>query len=180
MEWRSTDHERAREDRAARGLAAWIDTDRSMQWYKAGDARRQGILRRVILKTVWTKARRAKMPNNDPDPTCDCGVEKGDAGHLWWRCGRWAHVRRKHESEALPYDEFSIAFTDLGLKLNSDPKYQYKEFRRSLRFMNLERVLSDSFWEKKKGKKTKGMDPLRRLHLCCAPWEKIKEACSPN
>ena len=79
MEWRSIDHERAREDRAVRGLAAGIDTDRSMQWYKAGDARRQGILRRVILKAVWTKARRAKMPNNDPDPTCDCGVEKGDA-----------------------------------------------------------------------------------------------------
>ena len=64
MVWRNIDHERAREDRAIWVLAAVMDTDRSMQWHRAGDARRQGI-----LNAVWTKARRANMSNNDPDPT---------------------------------------------------------------------------------------------------------------
>ena len=143
MVWRSIDHERAREDRAIWGLAAGIDTDRSMQWYRAGDAKRQGILRKIILNAVWTKARRSRMPNNDPDPTCDCGVEKEDARHLWWRCGRWEHIRRKYECDALPYDEFSIAFRDLGLKLNSDPEVPVQRVQAMMteiftqRFMNL-------------------------------------------
>ena len=118
--WRSIDHKRVREGRPAWGLAAGIDTEQTMQWYRTSQVQMLGVLRKILLNAVCTQARRAKMPVNDPDPTCACGREKEYARHLWWRCERWATVRENYNCIAVPYDTFSVALRDLGVKLKTD------------------------------------------------------------
>ena len=91
-----------------------------MQWYRSSKAQIQGILRKILLNAVWTQARGAKMPGNDPDTICACGREEEDARHLWWRCERWAAIREDYGCTMVPYDTFSVALRDLGLKLHTD------------------------------------------------------------
>ena len=118
--WRSIDHERVRDGRPAWGLAAGIDTDKTMRLYRTSTGQTQGIMRKILLNAVWTQARRAKMPGNDPNPTCLCGKEKEDARHLWWRCERWTGIRSTFQCSELPYDTYSIALRDLGVLLHTD------------------------------------------------------------
>ena len=133
--WRSIDHERVRDGRPAWGLAVGVDTEKSMKLYRGSRAQTQGIMRKIFLNAVWYQARRAKIPGNDPDPTCTCGKEKEDARHLWWRCERWSGIRSNFSCEALPYDTFSTALRDLGLVLNL-PEDQQAPVEQIQRMMN--------------------------------------------
>ena len=128
--WKSIDHERTRQERESWGLAVGIDTSKTMDVYRKSRAQTQGVLRKIFLNAVWTQARRAKMPGNNPDPTCPCGAEKEDLRHLWWRCTRWDDIRRKHGCHDLFYDFFSIALRDLGLKLSTDDDVNEDTLRR--------------------------------------------------
>ena len=113
--WKQIDKERQREGREVWGIGDGIDTDKTMEVYRKSEAKKQGVYRKFLLNAVWTQARRAKMPDNDDDPTCQCGMEDETPRHLWWRCPRWAYIRDKHLLNEYDYDALPVALRDLGI-----------------------------------------------------------------
>ena len=79
--WKQIDKERQREGKPTWGIGNGINTDETMK--TKVDARTQGVYRKCLLKAVWTQSRRARMPDNDDDPTCTGGTEEENLRHLW-------------------------------------------------------------------------------------------------
>ena len=113
--WKQIDKERQREGRAIWGIASGINTEATMKAYKKSDAKTQGVYRKFLLNAVWTQSRRARMPDNEDDPTCFCGAEEENLRHLWWRCSRWSDIREKHGLGDYDYDNLPVATRDLGI-----------------------------------------------------------------
>ena len=76
---------------------------RSMILHHKSDARKQGIIIKIILNAVWTQARKAHMPDNHEGTLCRCDTDNETLTHLWWECPRWDDTRARHDCFPLPY-----------------------------------------------------------------------------
>ena len=86
--WTSVDTERAGEGRERVNISEGIDRAKTLTLYHKIDARKKGILRKIMLNAVWTQARRAHTPDNHEGPLCVCGTDNETLAHLWWRVER--------------------------------------------------------------------------------------------
>lgn len=63
-----------------------IDKDATTGLYNKCDARRQGILQKIMLGGVWTNHRR-HLADSTVSERCSC-EETETLGHLWWAYDR--------------------------------------------------------------------------------------------
>ena len=96
------------------GIANGINTDETMKTYRKVDARTQGVSRKFLLNAVWTQSRRARMPDNDDDPTCTCGTEEENPTASLVAVPAMGGHPRETLSEYV-YDNLPVATRGLGI-----------------------------------------------------------------
>ena len=121
--WRLIDEERARGVGAALGIACGINPKRTMEIYHKSDPRKKGILRKILLGGVWTRARLAHLPDTPCTEVCECGQDRETLQHLWWHCPMWDACRNEYAERiaALNLHDVCAATKELEIYVNLDP-----------------------------------------------------------
>ena len=120
--WRTLDKERARGGGTALGIGGGIHVKNTMALYHKSDPMKKGILRKILLGGIWTKARLSHLPNPPCTADCDCGHGRETLRHLWWECTRWDSCRLHFADKIsmLDLENLAIATRELGIYLASD------------------------------------------------------------
>ena len=121
--WRLIDKERSRGGGAVLGVGVGINQLRTMSLYHKSNPRKKGILRKILLGGVWTRARLAHLPDPPCSAECECGFERETLQHLWWHCTLWAETRADYEDQIAEFDIENTcpATKELGIYVNSQP-----------------------------------------------------------
>ena len=123
--WRFVEKERKRSGDAS-GLADGVNRVKSLKLYHSSGHLQQGVLRRILLGSVWTNVGLSHMPRLGVTRTCTrCPAHADpvdeDMVHLWWKCPAWTSTRERcFRDVAMPAVELlPKCFAAYGLVPNS-------------------------------------------------------------
>ena len=99
------------------GLAGGVDLSRTMRVYHQVNSKQKGILRKILLGGVWTRARLSHLPDPPCSDQCLCGDGREDLEHLWWHCPLWQRSRDKFRDEisTIDLDDLPPVTRQLGI-----------------------------------------------------------------
>ena len=99
------------------GLGSGVDIPLTMRVYNQVNPKQKGVLRKILLGGVWTRARLSHLPDPPCSDQCLCGEGREDLEHLWWRCPLWSRSREKFRDELnlINVDELPPITKQLGV-----------------------------------------------------------------